>query len=168
MEEVLDVYQRPYDPQRPQVCLDEARKELPSTPKGTLPQEPGRPARQDYAYERHGTASLFVGVEPLTGRRKVRVTAQQTGVEFAEQLRLLVDEDDPEAEQVVVVVDNFKPHSPACLYERFAPETARRMAQQLEWHYTPETHAPSRSFLIPQGRLHHDPPRSVRAPAPAR
>jgi hypothetical protein len=138
MEDVLEVYQRPYDAKRPQVCLDEARKELHSTPKGTLPREPGRPARQDYEYERHGTASLFVWVEPLTGRRKVRVTARQTGVEFAEQLRLLVDEDYPEAEQVVLVVDNFKTHSPSCLYERFTPAKARRIARKVEWHYTPE------------------------------
>jgi DDE superfamily endonuclease len=138
MEDVLDVYQRPYDPARPQVCLDEARKELHSTPHGTCPPHPGRSARQDYEYERHGTASLFVWVEPLTGRRKVRITARQTGCEFAEQLRLLVDEDYPEAEQVVLVVDNLKTHSPACLYERFAPEDARRIARKLEWHYTPE------------------------------
>jgi hypothetical protein len=138
MEDILEVYQRPYDAKRPQVCLDEARKELHSTPKGTLTREPGRPARQDYEYERHGTASLFLWVEPLTGRRKVRVTARQTGVEFAEQLRLLVDEDYPEAEQVVLVVDNLKTHSPACLYERFTPTEARRIARKVEWHYTPE------------------------------
>ena len=83
MEDVLDVYQRPYDPERPQVCLDEARKELHSTPRGVLACQPTRPARQDYEYERHGTASLFVWVEPLTGRRKVRVTARQTGFDFA-------------------------------------------------------------------------------------
>ena len=138
MEDILDVYQRPYDPLRPQVCLDEACKELHSTPKGTYPPQPGQPARQDYEYARHGTASLFVWVEPLTGRRKVRVTARQTGRDFAEQLRLLVDEDYPEAEQIVLVVDNLKTHAPACLYERFAPEEARRIARKLEWHYTPE------------------------------
>jgi hypothetical protein len=134
----LEVYQRPYDPQRPQVCLDEARQELPSTPKGTLPSQPRRPARQDSEYKRHGTASLFVWVEPLTGRRKVRVTERQTGFEFAEQLRLLVDEDYPEAEQLVLVVDNLKTHSPACLYERFTPAAARRIARKVEWHSTPE------------------------------
>ena len=138
MEDVLDVYQRPYDPKRPQVCLDEARKELHSTPKGTLPPEPGQPARQDYEYARHGTASLCVWVEPLTGRRKVRVTARQTGFEFAEQLRLLVEEEYPEAEQLVLVVDNLKTHSSACLYERFTPDEARRIARKIEWHYTPE------------------------------
>lgn len=138
MEDVLDVYQRPYDPAHPQVCLDEARKELHSTPKGTLPCQPEQPARQDYAYARHGTASLFLWVEPLTGRRKVRVTARQTGWEFAEQLRLLVDEAYPEAEQIVLVVDNLKTHSPAGLYERFSPDEARRIARKIAWHYTPE------------------------------
>ena len=138
MEDVLDVYQRPSNPARPQVCLDEARKALHSTPKGTRPCQPGRLARQDYEYKRHGTASLFVWVEPLTGRRKVRVTACQTGFELAEQLRLLVDEDYPEAEQIVRVVDNLKTHSLACLYERFAPAEARRIARKLEWHDTPE------------------------------
>ena len=138
MEDILDVYHRPYDPKRPQICLDEARKELHSTPHGTRPCHPGQPARQDYEYKRHGTASLFVWVEPLTGRRKARVTTRQTGFECAEQLRLLVDEDYPDAEQLVLVVDNLKTHSPACLYERFAPEEARRIARKLEWHYTPE------------------------------
>src|SRR5262249_27743941 len=124
MEDVLDVYQRPYDPARPQVCLDEARKELHSTPRGVRACQPAPPARQDHEYQRHGTGSLFAWVEPLTGRRKVRVTPRQTGAEFAEQLRLLVDEDYPEAARIVLVVDNLKTHSPACLYERFAPEEA--------------------------------------------
>ena len=99
---------------------------------------PGQPVCQDYAYQRHGTASLFVWVEPLTGRRTVRVTARQTGFELAEQLRLLVDKDYPEAEQFVLVVDHLTTHSPACLYERFAPEEARRLARKLAWHSTPE------------------------------
>ena len=117
---------------------DAARKARHRPPTGTLPPEPGQSARQDYEYARHGTASLFVWVEPLTGRRKGRVTARQTGFEFAEQLRLLVDEDYPEAEQLVLVVDNLKTHSPACLYERFTPDEARRIARKIEWHYTPE------------------------------
>ena len=138
MEDVLEVYQQPYDPERPQVCLDEARQELHSTPKGGLPCQSGQPARQDYEYERHGTASLFLWIEPLTGRRKVRVTERQTGFEFAEQLRLLVDEDYPEAKQLVLVVDNLNTHSPASLYERCVPAEARRSARKLAWHYTPE------------------------------
>lgn len=138
MEDVLDVYQRPYDPQRPVVCLDEKSKELRDTPRGTLPMAPGQEAREDYEYARHGTANLFLAVEPLAGRRTVRVTERRTAQDFAEQLRRLVDEDYAEAEQIVLVTDNLNTHRPACLYERFPPEEARRIARKIEWHYTPE------------------------------
>lgn len=138
MEDVLEVYQRPYDPQRPVVCLDEKRKELHSTPRGTLPMEPGQEAREDYEYARHGTTNLFLAVEPLAGRRSVRVTERRTARDFAEELRRLVDEEYPDAERIVLVTDNLNTHTPACLYERFAPEEARRIARKIEWHYTPE------------------------------
>lgn len=138
LEDVLDVYQRPYDPKRPVVCLDEGGKELHSTPHGALPLTPSKPVREDYEYDRHGTANLFLSVEPLTGKRRVRVTERHTGWDLAEALRLLVDEDYPDAEMIVLVCDNLKTHSPACLYERFEPEVARRIAQKIEWHYTPE------------------------------
>lgn len=138
MEDVLDVYQRSYDPQRPVVCLDEKSKELRDTPRGTLPAAPGQEAREDYEYARHGTANLFLAVEPLAGRRSVRVTERRTAVDFAEQLRRLVDEDYPDVKQIVLVTDNLNTHRPACLYERFAPEEARRIARKIEWHYTPE------------------------------
>lgn len=138
MEDVLDVYQRPYDPKRPVVCLDEASKELRDTPRGTLPLESGEPVRQDYEYERHGVGNLFLAIEPLRGWRKVRVTDRRTAQDFAEQLRLLVDEDYPDADRIVLVVDNLNTHGPACLYQRFEPAEARRIAAELEWHYTPE------------------------------
>jgi len=138
MEDVLDVYQRPYDAQRPVVCLDEKSKELHTTPRGTLAAQPGQEAREDYEYARHGTANLFLAVEPLAGRRTVRVTERRTARDFAEELRRLVDEDYAQAEQIVLVTDNLNTHRPACLYERFAPEEARRIARKLEWHYTPE------------------------------
>lgn len=138
MEDVLAVYARPYEPQRPVVCLDEASKELHGTPRGQLPLRPGQPVRQDYEYERHGVANLFLWLEPLTGRRKVRVTERRTARDFADQLRALVDEDYPAAEVIVLVVDNLNTHGPACLYERFAPAEARRIAARIEWHYTPE------------------------------
>ncbi|MDQ2798853.1 MAG: transposase [Armatimonadota bacterium] len=142
MEDVLEVYQRPYDPARPVVCLDEKSKELHATPHGLLPLEPGKPRREDYEredyeYERNGTRNLFLWVEPLAGRRHVCVTERRTGLDFALQLRALVGAY-PEAEQVVLVTDNLNTHSPACLYEAFAPEEARRIAQKIEWHYTPE------------------------------
>jgi hypothetical protein len=138
MEDVLDVYQRPYNPQRPVVCVDEASKELHATPRGALPPQPGKTAWQDYEYERHGTANLFLSVEPLRGWRRVRVTSRRTAVDFADQLQQLVDVDYPDAEVLVLVTDNLNTHTPACLYERFDPAEARRIASKLEWHYTPD------------------------------
>jgi len=138
MEDVLDVYQRPYDPRRPVVCLDEKSKQLHDTPRGTLAMRPGQETRQDYEYSRHGTCNLFLAVEPLRGWREVRVTERRTAQDFAEQLRLLVDEDFPDVDQIVLVTDNLNIHNPAYLYARFAPAEARRIAAKLEWHYTPE------------------------------
>lgn len=138
MEDVLDVYQRPYDPQRPVVCLDEASKELRDTPRGHLPLEPGQPIRQDYEYERHGVANIFLAIEPLRGWRKVRVTERRTKRDFAEELRLLADEDYPDADLIVLVTDNLNTHNPGALYETFEPEEAHRLATRFEWHYTPE------------------------------
>jgi hypothetical protein len=138
MEDVLSVYQRPYDPQRPQVCLDEISKTLRSTPRGELPLEPGRPKREDYEYQRHGTCALFLAVEPLSGFRRVWVRTRRTKLDFAEVLRDLVDVVYPDVEQIVLVVDNLNIHHPACLYERFDPAEARRIASRIEWHYTPE------------------------------
>ncbi len=138
MEDILDVYQRPYDPKRPVVCLDEASKELHDLPRGSLPVKPGQPLRQDYEYERHGVANLFLAIEPLRGWRKVRVTERRTKRDFAEQLRLLSDEDYPQAERIVLVVDNLNTHGPGSLYEAFEPEEAHRLAARFEWHYTPE------------------------------
>jgi hypothetical protein len=138
MEDVLDVYARPYDPKCPVVCVDECSKELRSTPRGSLPMEPEHPKREDYEYARHGTANLFLSVEPLTGRRRVRVTERRTSIDFAEELRILVDIDYADAEQIVLVTDNLNTHTPACLYEAFPPDEARRIARKIEWHYTPE------------------------------
>jgi len=138
MEDVLDVYQRPLDLQRPLVCLDETGKALQATPRGALPLQPGHARRQDYEYQRAGSSNLFLAVAPLLGWRKVRVTAQRTAYDFAEQLRQLVEDDFPNAEVIVLVTDNLNTHTPACLYERFPPEQARRIAAKLEWHFTPE------------------------------
>jgi len=138
MEDVLDVYQRPYDAKRPVVCLDEASKELHDTPRGSLPLKPGKPIREDYEYERHGVANLFLAIQPLCGWRRVRVTDRRTKRDFAEQLRLLSDEDHPDAEIIVLVVDNLNTHGPGALYEHFEPEEAHRLAARFEWHYTPE------------------------------
>lgn len=145
MEDVLDVYHRPYDPNCPVVCLDETGKELRSTPKGTLPAKPadpetgeaGQAAREDYGWARGGMRNLFLWVEPLAGRRGVTLTKQRTAYDFAEQLRLLVDVHYPDAEKVVLVTDCLNTHTPGCLYERFDPETAHRIMNRIEWHRTP-------------------------------
>lgn len=138
MEDVLDVYQRAYDPKRPLICFDETRKELHNSLYASLPARAGRIAYEDYSYQRNGTASLLLWYEPLSGRRGVQVEEHHTYVELAGLLKHLCDELYPEAERVVLVCDNLSTHHPACLYERFTPEEAHRLSQKLEWHYTPE------------------------------
>jgi hypothetical protein len=138
MEEVLEVYHRPYDPLRPVVCLDERPKLLRGTPRGLLAARPGRALRQDYEYDRHGSCNVFLWVEPLVGRREVQVTARRTCLDFADQLRHLSDEIYGEADKIVLVLDNLSTHTPAALYERFAPAEALRLSARFEWHHTPE------------------------------
>jgi DDE superfamily endonuclease len=138
MEDVLDVYQRPYDPKRPQLCLDEASKQLLGEVREPLPPQPGQPPREDYEYERHGTANLFLVSEPLRGWRHVKVTDQRTRVDFAHVIKEVVDVHYPEAEIIVLVLDNLNTHSPASLYEAFEPAEAKRLADKLEIHYTPK------------------------------
>lgn len=137
MEEILEVYQRPYDADHPQVCLDEIQKALRTTPRGSLPLEPGQPKREDHEYKRQGKCSLFLAVEPLAGFRKVWVSSQRTKLDFAQVLKELVDEVYVTAKKIVLVTDNLNIHHTACLYERFTPAEARRIASKLEWHYTP-------------------------------
>jgi hypothetical protein len=138
MEDVLEVYHRPYDPKRPLACLDEASKQLIGEAVQPLPAEPGQPGRFDYEYVRNGTANLFLVSEPLLGWRAVQVTERRTARDFAEVVRWLVEDVHPDAEQVVLVVDNLNTHRPASLYEAFPPEQARRIAERVEWHYTPK------------------------------
>ena len=138
MEDVLDVYQRPYDPKHPVVCTDECSKELHSTPRSDLTPKSSTATLQDYEYAREGTRNMFLWTQPLTGRRSVRVTQRRTSIDFAEELRQLVDVHFPDAITIVLVSDNLNTHTPACLYEAFDPAEARRIATRLEWHYTPE------------------------------
>ncbi len=138
MEDVLDVYERPYDPRRPQVCMDELHVQLMGETRTPLPVAPGRPARVDYEYVRNGTANLFLWVEPLAGQRHVQVTAQRTKQDWARFIRELVDVHYPAVEQVVLVVDNLNTHVAAALYEAFPAAEARRLWQKLEVHYTPK------------------------------
>jgi hypothetical protein len=138
MEDVLEVYARPYDPLRPQVCLDECSKQLVAETRLPMSAEPGRVERYDYEYERCGTANLFMLSEPLAGKRHVKVTERRTAVDFAHVIRDLLDVHYPEAQQVVLVMDNLNTHTPASLYQAFAPEEARRLAGRLEIHHTPK------------------------------
>jgi hypothetical protein len=138
MEDVLDVYQRPYDPQRPLVCMDETSKQLLGETRPPVAVAPGRAARQDYEYVRDGVANLFMFFEPLASRREVKVTERRTKVDWARSVRELVDEHYPEAERVVLVMDNLNTHTPASLYEAFPPAEAKRIAQRLEIHHTPK------------------------------
>jgi DDE superfamily endonuclease len=138
MEDTLEVYQRPYDAQRPLVCFDEGTKQLVKEVRTPLPAAPGRPERIDYEYERHGTGNLFMMFEPLAGRREVLVTERRTAVDYAEAIQHLVDVSYPSAEKIVLMQDNLNTHKLASLYEAFPPEEARRLITKLEIHYTPK------------------------------
>lgn len=138
MEEVLDLYQEPYDPARPVVCFDERPYQLVSETRTPVPAVPGRPQRYDYEYRREGTVNLFIAFQPLAGWRHVEVTERRTARDFAEQMRALVDVGFPEAERIRVVLDNLNTHGPASLYKRFEPAEARRILRKLEFHYTPK------------------------------
>jgi len=138
MEDVLAVYTRPYDPARPQVCMDETNKQLLRDARAPRPVRAGRAARVDYEYEREGVANLFLFCEPLAGRRWVDVTAHRTKEDWAHQIQHLVDVRYPEAERIVLVMDQLNTHTPAALYEVFPPAEAKRLADKLEIHYTPK------------------------------
>ena len=138
MEDVLEVYTRPYDPKRPQVCMDETSKQLLAHTQEPLPMQPGQSERYDYEYVRQGVANLFMFVEPLAGKRQVKVTERRTKIDWAEAMRELADVHYPEAETIVVVLDNLNTHSPASFYEAFEPDEARRLATRFEFHYTPK------------------------------
>lgn len=138
MEDVLDLYAEPYDPQRPTVCFDETSTQLIGEGRIPLPARPGRPERFDYEYRRNGTRNLFMLCEPLGGWRHVAVTDQRTMQDFAHQMRWLADQAYPDAQRIRVVLDNLNTHRPASLYQTFAPAEARRVLKRLEFHYTPK------------------------------
>ena len=137
MEDVLEVDQRPYHEQRPLVCLDEVPVQLVGETRVPLPPQPGQPRRYDYEYKRNGTANVFMVFEPLLGWRWVKVTERRTAKDLAEVLRELVEIHE-QARKLVLVTDNLNTHGPGCLYEAFEPTQARRIAEKLEWHYTPK------------------------------
>ena len=138
MEDVLDVYQRPVDPARPLVCLDEISRQLLADTREPLPMTPGHPARHDPEYIRGGVVNCFLIAAPLQGWRQVQVSAQRTRIDWAHCVRVLVDVHFPEAERIVLVMDQLNTHSPASLYAAFPPAEAKRLADKLEIHYTPK------------------------------
>ena len=138
MEDVLEVYKRPYDPAFPVVCLDETNRQLIEETRKAIPVGPGRPKRTDYEYRRKGVVNLFMMFEPLKAQRHVKLTEQRTRKDWAECIRDLVNVYYPEAEKVVLVEDNLNTHTVGSLYETFEPEEARRLAEKIELHYTPK------------------------------
>ena len=138
MEDVLEVYTQPYDPRRPQVCMDETSKQLLSDLRQSLPVQAGQPERIDYEYQREGVADLFMFFEPLAAKRFVKVTDQRTREDWAQAMKELADERYPQAEKIVMVMDNLNTHSPASFYETFEPEEARRLTNRFEFHLTPK------------------------------
>ena len=138
MEDVLDIYQRAYDEKNPWVCFDESCKKLVKETREIIPPEPGQLERYDYQYERNGVANLFMFFEPLTGWRHIEVTDQRTAIDYAHQMKYLVDERYPTAEKIVVIQDQLNTHVKASLYKAFLPEEAKRIFDKLEFHYTPK------------------------------
>jgi hypothetical protein len=138
MEDVLSVYQRAYDPRRPQICLDEGSKQVLADTRERLAMRKGQPERYDSEYERKGTVNLFIATEPLAGRRVLAVTERRTRVDWAHFVRDLIDVEYPDAEKVVLVMDQLNTHTPASLYAAFPAEEARRLTEKLEIHSTPK------------------------------
>ena len=138
MEDVLEVYRRAYDADYPVVCMDEQPTQLIKETRVPLPMEPGQPEKYDHEYERNGTANHFLFTEPLGGWRRVSVRERKTKQDWAQEIKVLLDEDYPEAKRVVLVCDNLNTHGLGSLYETFPPEEAWRLAQRLEIHYTPK------------------------------
>ena len=138
MEDVLEVYQRRYDPDYPVVCVDETSKHLIAETRVPIPARPGQPARHDYEYERNATANLFMIYAPLEGWRHVEVTDRHTAIDYAQVLKELSDTHFPKAKKIILVQDNLNTHKPASLYEAFPAAAARRLVERFEWHYTPK------------------------------
>lgn len=138
MEDVLEVYQRPHDPRRPLVCLDETSKQMTVETRTPVAAAPGRKARHDYEYQRNGVANLFMLFAPLEGWRCVKVTDRHAAIDYAEVLKDLSDVHFPHAAKIILVQDNLSTHTPASLYAAFPAAQARRLAGRFEWHYTPK------------------------------
>jgi hypothetical protein len=138
MEEILELYEEPYDPKKPVLCFDERPCQLLAEVREPLPTKPGKPQRRvDSEYERRGMANVLLAFEPLKGRREIRVTERRRKQEFAQMMRYLAEEAYPYADRIRLVVDNLNTHSPAAFYELFPAEQARRLSKKIEFVYTP-------------------------------
>jgi hypothetical protein len=138
MEDILDVYHLPYDPNYPLVCIDESCKQLIGEVRNSIPCKPGQPSRIDDEYVRNGVAEIFMEVEPLAGKRHVSITEHRTKKDWASQIKQMLDERYKKATQVRLVMDNLNTHNISSLYEAFEPAEARRLAKRLDIHYTPK------------------------------
>lgn len=138
MEDILEVYRRPFDPNRPLVCMDETTKQLIMEVRQAVAAEPGIVARFDYEYERNGVNNLFMFYAPFGGKRHVNITERRTKVDWANQIKDLADNHYPDVDKIVLVMDNLNTHTGASLYEAFPPQEARRLLDRLEIHYTPK------------------------------
>lgn len=138
MEEVLEIYKGKYDPDHPLLCFDESSKQQIQEVIDSLPMEPGKPMRYDSEYKRNGVSNLFMIFEPLAGKRHVEVTEQRTKKDWAECMKMIVDELYPNARKITIVMDNLNTHTPASLYGKFSPEEARRISEKLDIQYTPK------------------------------
>ena len=138
MEDVIDVYERPYCKEFPVICLDEKPYQLLGDVRSPLPMRPGQNLKEDAEYERNGTCSIFAVIEPLTGRQHISVRERRTALDWAEEIQYICDVMYPKAKTIVVVMDNLNTHAKSSLYKRFKPQEAHRLARRLEIHYTPK------------------------------
>lgn len=138
MEDVLEVYARPYDEARPVVCLDEGAKQLLAQVRDVLPMQPDQPLRYDNEYQRNGTCALFVVFEPLAAKRYLQVRERRTALDYACVVKWMCEELYPQAEKIILVQDNLNTHGPHSLYQAFDPPQARRLCERIEWHFTPK------------------------------
>ena len=138
MEDVLEVYRRPRDPNKPLLCIDESSKQLTLETRTPIPMQPGQLRREDHEYERNGTANIFMMFAPLEGWRHVEVTDRRTAIDYAHLLKRASDVDFPKAEKILLVQDNLNTHNWSSLYEAFPADEARRLVERFEWHYTPK------------------------------
>jgi len=138
MEDVLEVYSRPYDPKYPQVCMDELHKQLIKETRTPIAIRPGEAEKYDSEYERNGTANIFMAIEPINGKKIVSVTERRTKIDWAHFMQMLIDNHYYDAEKIVLVSDNLNTHNPSSFYEAFPPKKAKRLIDKIEFHYTPK------------------------------